>query len=229
MSSLSFAQKIEGMISYELKANLHKRLPKDQEGMKSMIPEFRTHQFELFFNQFESFYRNVEEEEDDDEGDNGGVQIKMKFPQTLSYQNYKNKTKAETREFFGKTFLIDDSLKAPAWKLSDESKTIQGYVCKKATYTNVERKQNVIAWYAERLMASAGPESYHSLPGLVLEVDINEGETIIIAKKIDLRELKKGEIKIPTEGKKITNAEYKKMVDEKMKEMGGGGIRIMRN
>lgn len=229
-SAVTFAQSNEGTVVYEIKVNMHRRLPAEQNDMKAMIPEFRTSKMQLFFNQNESFYKNIEEENDEEESSNGGVQIKFTTPQNELYFDFANKKKVEMREFMTKKFLIEGELKANAWKLSDETKTIKGYVCKKATYINEERKQNIVVWYAEQIPVSAGPDSFHSLMGLVLQVDINDGEIVTTATAIDFKALKKGDIKVPTEGKKITPEDFKKMVDEKMKEMGGnGGIRIIRN
>jgi hypothetical protein len=61
----------------------------------------------------------------------------------------------------------------------------------------------------------------------VLAIDINNGERVIVAKTIELRELKKNELKIPVNGTKITQAEFRKIVEEQMKQMGGGGRQIM--
>jgi GLPGLI family protein len=199
--------------------------------MKAMIPEFRTSKTQLFFNQTASFYKNVIEDNDDEETDNGGgVRMRFMAPQNETYFNFSENKKVEMREFMTKKFLIEGELKANPWKLSEETKEIKGYVCKKATYTNEERKQNVVVWYTEQIPVSAGPDNNHSLLGLVLQVDINEGEIVTTATNIEFKPLKKGDIKIPTEGKKITQEDFRKMVEEQMKQMGGnGGMRIIRN
>jgi GLPGLI family protein len=74
-----------------------------------------------------------------------------------------------------------------------------------------------------------GPDRYNTLPGAVLAVDINNGERVILAKTIELKELKKNDLKIPSSGTKVTQAEFRKMVDEQMKQMGGRGGMIIRN
>jgi GLPGLI family protein len=231
LQAMAFAQTKEGVITYESKMNMHRRLPKEQQDLKSMIPEFRTSQNQLFFNATSSLYKNLEEpeaEEDDDAG-NGGMVMKFNRPQNEFYFDFAAKRKVEMRDFMTKKFLIEDSIKAIPWKLSPETKTIQGYVCQKATYVNEERKQTIVAWYTEKIPVMSGPETLNSLLGMILEIDINEGETIITAQKIEARPLQKNELKAPTEGKKITSAEFKKIVDEQMKQMGGGGMRIIRN
>lgn len=228
VSAVAFAQKSEGIITYEVKVNMHKRLTGQQEAMKAMVPEFRTSKTQLAFNANESFYNNVEEEEEE-ETNNGGVQIRMTRPNNELYYHFGEKKKVEMREFMSKKFLIEGELVPNAWKLSDETKEIKGYTCKKATFTNAERKQNITVWYAEQIPVAAGPDSFNSLIGLILQVDVNEGEIVTTAINIDFKALKKSDIKTPSEGKKVTSEEFKKMVEEKMKEMGGNGIRIMKN
>ena len=228
-SVVALAQKNEGVIIYEVKVNLHKRLPPGNAEMKAMIPEFRTSKTQLFFNQNESFYKNVEEEEEEETNNGNGVVMKFSVPQNEFYYNFAEKKKVEMREFMTKKFLIEGEIKPNAWKLSDETKEIKGYTCKKATFVIEERKQNITVWYTEQIPVSAGPEAFNSLMGLVMQVDINDGEMVTTASNIEFRALKKNEIKAPTEGKKITSEEFKKMVDERMKEMGGNGMRIIRN
>src|SRR5690554_366517 len=51
--------------------------------------------------------------------------------------HYKNLHKSEflnSKELYGKKFLIRDAVETPEWQLSNESKTIGDYVCFKATY-----------------------------------------------------------------------------------------------
>lgn len=228
-SAVVFAQKNEGTVIYEVKVNLHKRLPPENAEMKAMIPEFRTSKTQLFFNQNESFYKNIEEDEEEETDNGGGMRMKFMAPQNELYYNFSDKKKVEMREFMTKKFLIEGELKPNAWKLSDETKEIKGYTCKKATFVNEERKQSITVWYTEQIPVSAGPESFNSLMGLILQADINDGEIVTTVTNIDFKTLKKGDIKAPSEGKKTTPEEFKKMVDEQMKQMGGGGMRIIRN
>ncbi|MEQ9168519.1 MAG: GLPGLI family protein, partial [Fulvivirga sp.] len=69
--SQAFSQGMEGVITYESKTNLHRRLPPEREEMKKMMPQFRTSKEQLFFNATESVYKPVIED-DLDELDNGG-------------------------------------------------------------------------------------------------------------------------------------------------------------
>jgi GLPGLI family protein len=134
------------------------------------------------------------------------------------------------QEFMAKKYLIEDSLKVMPWKFGTETKEVKGYPCKQASYYNEERKQNIIAWYTDKLRPFLGPENFNTLPGAVLEININDGERIVTAKTIELRSLKKNEIKIPSGGTKTTEKEYRKMVSEQMERMrANGGNVIIRN
>lgn len=220
------AQSMEGTIIYEMKINLHRNLPPEREAMKSMLPEFMTQKMQLAFNANESVYKPVEDEEEEIQagGGRGGM---MRFMRNMgaTYLNFQTQQWLELREFMGKKFLIEDTLQVRAWKFEDEEKTINGYVCKKATITDefMNRKVNVVAWYAEQLLAPVGPDRFHSLPGTVLEVNIEDELVVFRPVSISTKTPAKADLKAPTEGKKVTRAEFRKIVEERMKEMGGQG------
>ena len=127
----------------------------------------------------------------------------------------------------GKKFLITDSVRVPAWKFEEETKEILGYTCKKAT-VELENNMKITAWYAEKLILPIGPDMLHSLPGTILEANANDGEIVTKATKIEFRKLKKNEMKIPNEGKKVTRKEFREQMEEARKNMGGGGFGGMR-
>jgi GLPGLI family protein len=219
----------EGTIIYEVKVNMHRTLPKEREEMKNMIPEFRTSQDQLFFNTTESLFLPVEEDEDQDIN-NGGMQMRFQRPRVENYINLATSRRVVQQEFMGKKYLIEDSLKVMAWKFGNETKEVKGYPCRQASFYNEERKQNIVAWYTDKLRPFLGPENFNTLPGAVLEVNVNDGERTITAKTIELRPLKKNEIKIPSGGTKTTEVEYRKMVADQMEKMrANGGNIIIRN
>ena len=121
-----------------------------------------------------------------------------------------------------------------AWKLTGESKSIQGYACQQATFHDETRDRKIEAWFTPSLACPSGPESFGQLPGLILEVSIDEGATVYTATKVELKTLEADAIQAPTKGKEITQEKYDKMLEERMREMngqGGGGnhsIRIIR-
>lgn len=94
------------------------------------------------------------------------------------------------------------------------------------------KEVTITAWYAPEIPVSQGPENYWGLPGLILEV--SDGRTTILCSKVVLNVKDKVEIKAPTKGKKVTQAEFDETVAKKieeMREMGGrpGGPPAPRN
>lgn len=225
----------EGVINYEVKINMHRRLPKEREEMKAMIPEFRTEKQQLFFNANESLYKKLEEDSEEEmssHGGGGGPQIRMVAPKIEIFLNNASQSRITLQEFMGKEYLIQDTLQVAPWKFGPETKTINGYECKQAYYTDETRpdqKMEITAWYTDKIRTFLGPERFQSLPGTILAVDINNGERVILAKSIDFRPLKKNEMKQPSGGTKTSMAQFRAMVDEQMKRMGGPGGMIIRN
>lgn len=239
-----------GVILYEQKVNMHRNIPAEREGMKAMIPEFRTTKQQLFFNAAESLYKTViEDEEEQFSTGGGGMRMTFRMPNTEMYMQNSGKIISK-QEFMGKNYLIEDSVQMSPWKFGDQVKTIAGYECRMAYFTRTDtvrtmvigtpsanepkpepqvRTTEITAWYTDKIRPFLGPERYNTLPGAVLAIDINNGERVIVAKTIELRELKKNELKEPTNGTKTTQAEFRKLMDEQMKQMGGGRGMIIRN
>lgn len=227
--SIASAQKDEGIIQFEEKVNMHRSLPPDAADMKAMIPEFRTQKNELLFNATESLYRNVEEEEEDEEIGGGGVQIRMQRPESIYYRNFAAGRKTDFQQFFGKNYLVDDTLAKGNWKVAAETKEILGYTCLKATTVDTSRKREIVAWFTDALPLQTGPSQFGQLPGTILEIDINNGEIVMSAKKVEFKKLEKGEIEAPKKGDKISDAEFKKIVADRLRENGGRQMRVIRN
>lgn len=240
-SQVIWAQSATGLIQYEDRINLHKRLPPDRQEMKTMMPEYRINKFQLVFNSEESLYKPIIEDEEDQEFSHAGGGMRMRFrnPNVETYLNYNEGKLVQKQEFMGKDYLVQDSIKVSPWKFGTEVKTILGYECKQAYYTDETQiningelwteKREITAWFTDKVRPFLGPERYYSLPGTILALDINNGERVMVAVKVDLRELKKNELKVPEKGEKVTQEAYRKMVDEQMKKMSGNGNVFIRN
>lgn len=211
----------EGVITYEITVNNHRNLSPEREGMKAMIPQYRTFKQQLFFNANESLYKPLIEEEDEEESNGGGMR-RFRFAGAVNYTNPSASLILSQMDVFGKKYIVSDTLKPAPWKFGTETKTIQGYECMQAFYTTAdERKQTITAWYTTKLSPMLGPEKFNTLPGAVLAVDVNNGERVIVAKKIELRALTKNELKVPTEGQKVTQEEFRKIMQEQRAQRGG--------
>lgn len=116
-------------------------------------------------------------------------------------------------ETLGECFIFDN--KYLEWELTQETKTINGYLTYKATRDN----GNVIAWYAPSIPIGFGPKGEYGLPGLILELEI--GKIIFKATKIILNPNEKVVIKEPKGGKRVSYEEYAKEMKTAKKRVFG--------
>ena len=171
----------------------------------------------LYFSATQSRYEDSEERaEPDDEGYSWRKDIyNIK-------RDFENNTIQDAIQLLGKTYVIEDTLIAPEWKILNDIKEVAGHVCMKAFLEDTLKQQKITAWFALDMPLSAGPERLCGLPGLILEVDVNDGAMLISADKIDLRKLDK-ELNMPKKlkGKRIKEAEYyallKKHIEDRRK------------
>jgi GLPGLI family protein len=78
-----------------------------------------------------------------------------------------------------------------------------------------------VAWYTNDIITPAGPENYGLLPGLILEIDVDNGTTVFKATEVKAS-LNKKELKEPTKGKIIGRKEFQKLqMDMMQQEMPG--------
>ena len=101
----------------------------------------------------------------------------------------------------------------------------------------MERKEisdtsNIVAWFTTDIPISAGPAEYQGqLPGLILEMNVNDGRQTFIATSVSSK-ADLATIKEPSGKKHFTPTEFRKEADKMIKEMQdnmqGGGQRVIR-
>lgn len=237
MLTVASAQQKEGVITYEqvIKINTDRFPPE----VRSMIPPERKSERELLFNENESIYRSVKNQDDINEDVTAGndrIRFRMRgADENESYTDVKTGKAIEKNEFFGRIFLIEDEESDIEWKITSEMKMVGQYQCMKATY--MRDTIPVTAWFTPQIPLSIGPGQYRGLPGMILRVEVNDGQQTITATNLDLRALTEEEvIEVPSKGKKVSREEFREIQREKMEEMremnggrGGGGTFIIRN
>jgi GLPGLI family protein len=80
-----------------------------------------------------------------------------------------------------------------------------------------EEEITLTAWYTPQIPVKHGPSKYGGLPGLILEV--SEGRETILCSKIVLNPKGDVNVKAPSKGKKVNQAEFDAIAEKKMKEM----------
>lgn len=230
----SKAQLAQGVITYEMRMDIHRSLPADRPELRSMVPQFRTENFDLFFTPTESFYKIKEDPNQMAAAGGGGggpMRMMMRMPRSETHIDRQTNERTVFQDVMGRNFLIIDTIGMHPWKFGNEQLEILGHVCMMAWYTDTVTKQEITAWFAPGLPAFMGPDRFNTLPGTVLAVDINNGERVWVARNIEAREVNPSEVKKPTRGERMTRAEFNKFIEEQMQRMnpgGGGAGAVMR-
>lgn len=173
----------------------------------------------LYFSAKQSKYQESEEKAPNEFDDGTYAGRKETFYMT---RNYEKNTLFNALEILGKVYLVSDSLKAPDWKILNDLKEVAGHVCMNASLSDTLLKQKITAWFALDIPVQSGPDRFWGLPGLILEVSINNGAKIMTADKIDFKALTT-EFDLPKKqkGKQVNKAGYdaiiKKFLDDKRK------------
>jgi GLPGLI family protein len=222
LSIAANAQNTEGVATYVRKEHWIKiinRLPflsqeqKDREAQTwKNFEDDKGIKMKLTFNPNESLYTYLS-----DEPEEGGYSWRKS--DFFVYRNFENEKKMDIIEMLGKTYIVEDSLHTPSWKIGDQIKEVAGYVCMKAETEDPIKKQKIVAWFAQDIPVPAGPEFMNSLPGLILELDVNDGDVVIEATSVVFRKTTPEELKRPkAKGKKINDAAYDTLLRERIAE-----------
>ncbi|MEL7146548.1 MAG: GLPGLI family protein, partial [Bacteroidota bacterium] len=189
------------------------------EQLKDQLPDSKTMDKVLTFKNTETIYSNVPKEEKEETKQiesNDGMTIQMKFdtPEEIFYYNSEGQEAIQQRSFMGRTFLVEGN-KTFKWKITGDTKEILGYSCTKATTGD---STQIVAWFTSTIPVFSGPDVYNGLPGLILEVDIDEGKRQILATNVVTGPVD-GPVVAPSKGKKVTTEQYEKIMKKKIEEM----------
>lgn len=142
MTINTYAQNFQGQATYQTKTTVDMSSwgnGQMSEQQKQMIAERMKDMLEktyvLNFNKSEATYKEEEKLEAPGAGGAPWRGMMSSFSDGPQYKNVKDQVILEEREFFGKQFLITDSLPKLEWKLESETKQIGQYTCFKATTT----------------------------------------------------------------------------------------------
>ncbi|WP_428741049.1 GLPGLI family protein [Tenacibaculum sp.] len=245
LSTSIFSQNFQGKAIYKTHRKVDLKIdngkgapnPEMQKKLQDQLMKQFQQTYTLNFNKSESTYKQNEKLSSPQVqmqgieiqvmGSGGGTDILYK---NIADKKYVNKT-----EISGKRFLIKDVLQDYEWKMTGETKNIGNYTCYKATKTRKETRTSfsmtdgekeekkdevtieTVAWYTPQIPISNGPKEFWGLPGLILE--IQDGELTIACTEIVINPSEKIEITEPAKGKKVTQKEFDKIMDDHTKDM----------
>jgi len=208
----------QGKIEYEKKVNMHKFLGDNNSWtreIKDQMPTYRTTYFDLGFNDNVSVFKAGREPVDDKwknfMWDGQGNE------ENVVHDDFSTGLTTASKQVFEKKFLVQDSMLQIEWRITDETREIAGFECRKAVGKFYDSLY-VVAFYTDQIVIPAGPELYNGLPGVILGLAFPRFYTTWFATKVELIEPKPSELAMPaTKGKKINRKELMDQVKDVFK------------
>lgn len=234
ITSVTFAQNTRfissGTIEFEKKVNMFalikKRINKNNESYmskyyeeyKSKQPQFKTFKNTLSFSNNKTLYKPVETDEattnDFFFGSDPSIDLK-----SVIYTDLATHFSASQKSVFEETFLVKDSTRKINWKITDETRTIAGYECRRANALILDSIY-VVAFYTDEILPSGGPESFTGLPGMILGVALPHDNVTWFATKVTDTAVLPTALTPPTKGKVLDKKGLKATIEASLKDWG---------
>ena len=135
------------------------------------------------------------------------------------YQGFIRKTKSKTfveKEIDNQTYILEEKTEKN-WILTTETKKIGSYNCYKATAEKTIKNKIIVpitAWYCPEIAYQFGPNGFGNLPGLIVELQIDNVIYGLKSINFDDKTIKFKEIDFE---KIISQDKYDEIIKEKMK------------
>ena len=214
----------KGKIEFEKKVNVHNALDDISKGntdgfdfisaVKKQVPEWNTTYFNLFFDDDKTIYKPGREI---DQGPKGPDWFRDPAQSNIVFCNLQTQQSISQKSVFESTFLISDSLRKARWKITNDSRDIAGFNCRKAT-TIIMDSVFVVAFYTDQITTTGGPESFNGLPGMILGLAIPRLHTTWFATKVESVDPSPNDFVPPAKGKKATNADLMAKLQSSFKD-----------
>ena len=134
----------------------------------------------LTFNSTTTEYKELEKYND------AGPSYSWRSDEYIIHRNFEDNRMYDVIRMLNKLYVINDTIIKINWKIKNDMREIAGHICMNASYKDTLLNKNIVAWFALDIPYSFGPETYCGLPGIILEIDMNNGAVIITAEKIEI-------------------------------------------
>jgi GLPGLI family protein len=218
-----------GHIEYEKRVNQFSYYDKEDDEapwvveMKKVFPKMVSETYFLDFNENKSVFKLAKENTD----------VKYMWGRKpsetdVTVKDVKNNQISLQRDIFEQTYLVKDSLQNYEWKISNETRLIAGFECKKAV-TKICDSVYIVAFYTDEITVSSGPESFGGLPGMILGLAVPRLQVTWFATKVDIKEPTEAMLNPKQKGKAVNWEVYQKDLNKAMRDWGKYGSKVMWN
>lgn len=217
---------LKGKIEFEKTVNQHKQMTIGEDDnsfintIKKQIPEYKRTYFNLLFSDGKTRYEPGRESTDKTTPWGDGP-----ASENIIYSDFEAQKMTAAKQVFDESFLIQDSLKKYKWRITNDTRKIAGFECRRAT-TVIMDSIFIVAFYTDEIVMPGGPESFNGLPGMILGVVVPRLFINWYATKIELT-VKETAIVPPKKGKNTDTKGVDKTVQESLKRWGKWGTRYI--
>lgn len=205
----------KAVIEYEVKTNIKKTMGNSSwdEMLKDAMPQFKTGYYQYTFADNKSIYKF----------DHWAPALKIpewfrrNDEENIWYFDHNNNKFSMQKMVYGSSFVTEDTVPVINWRITNESRVIEGFNCRKAVGV-ISDSVYVFAFYTDEIMISGGPCSINGLPGMILGVTIPRMYTSWIATKIMLNNVPVSSIKPVVSKKPFTLETMKATIKDRTKD-----------
>lgn len=218
-----------GHIEFEKRSNQFSYYDQEEEQntwiieMKKAFPKMVSETYVMDFNEDKTVYKMLK-------ADPAGKYVWGRKPSEddITVKDMRSGQIALQRDIFEQTYLIKDSLRNYKWRMTNETRTIAGFECRKAV-TIISDSVYIVAFYTEEITVSSGPESFGGLPGMILGLAVPRLQMTWFATKVELKEPAATALTPKQKGKTVTWAAYEKDLNRAMADWGKYGAKVLWN
>lgn len=171
------AQITNAKITFERKTNLFKKFKGDNQRWLKEEDKIKIDYFELFVTDTASVFKPQESELKEN--------LSWATSKNTVLQNFNLNTRYLIKTMWGEELHLTDSLFKRHWQITESSRKIAGYACRKAVW-QANDSTRIYAWFSYDITPSTGPESFNGLPGTILGLATEDGGVVYFAKKVEV-------------------------------------------
>ncbi|HVU54897.1 MAG TPA: GLPGLI family protein [Puia sp.] len=209
----------QGKIEFERRVNQYSQIEGDgdwSELQKKTLSQFKTTYFDMLFTRNKTLYKPGTRESI---GTSMGWFSEQPGQDNIVYNDLDGEKSISQKKVFEETFLVTDSLRKIRWKLTDETRVIAGFNCRRANAIIMDSLY-VVAFYTDEILTTGGPESFTGLPGMILGVAMPHQHVTWFATKVETVSVADTQLTPPQKGKKTDVAKLKETLNSVFKDWG---------
>lgn len=192
-------------ITFERKTNLYKKLKGNVENWLKEEDKIKLEYFELYINDTCSLFKPQESE----------LRENMSWATSKNtvLQNFNSNNRYLIKTIWGEELHLTDSMFKRKWQITESSRKIAGYACRKAIW-QANDTTRIYAWFSYDIVPSTGPESFNGLPGTILGLATEDGGVVYFAKKVEILTPTPATFILPKKKKVYTIPELKAQMEK---------------